>query len=115
MGGGSSQEKGLGQGPHQLFPIMKCKSPSSLDIRKLCSLQTKAQKGGPDLVSRMNQVFSEENNSFSQVEIQWKVYWVGLPTPENPEEMSMMPKTTKLLIPRALLLRGFLYLKHLSC
>lgn len=57
--------------------MIKWKSPSSLDIRKLLCLQSKAQKkGGAALVSRMSQVLSEENTSFSQVEIQWKFFWL---------------------------------------
>lgn len=85
----SSQERGLGYfkkdsqgpGPHQLFLMMKWKSPSSLDIGKLHCLQSKAQKKvGPVLVSRMSKVFSGENNStLSRVEIQWKISWLCYP------------------------------------
>lgn len=40
-------------------------------------VQSKAQKkSGPVLISRMSRVFSEEDNSFSQVEIQWKISWL---------------------------------------
>lgn len=86
----SSHEKGSGlcyfkkalqvQGksePHQFFPVVKWKSPSSLNIVKLHHLRSKAQKkGSPVLVSTMSQMFSKENNSFSRAEIQCKIYWL---------------------------------------
>lgn len=63
--------------PHQLFPAIKWKSPSSLNTMKLCCLQRKAQKKGiPVLVSTMSQMLSKETNSFSRVDIQCKIYWL---------------------------------------
>lgn len=61
--------------PHQLLPVIKWKSLSSLNTMKPCCLLRKAQnKGIPIPISTMSPMFSKENNSFSLVDLQCKTW-----------------------------------------